>query len=43
MEHILSKQLFMKVSRQDKSYETVEDILMHLLDGGFSSAAHFQL
>ena len=43
VEHILSKQLFMKVSRQDKSYETVEDILMHLLDGGFSSAAHFQL
>lgn len=43
VEHILSKQLFMKVSRQDKSYETVEDILMHLLDGGFFSAAHFQL
>lgn len=43
MERILSKQLFMKVSRQDKSSETVEDILMHLLDGGFSSAAHFQL
>ena len=43
VEHILSKQLFMKVSRQDKSSETVEDILMHLLDGGFSSAAHFQL
>ena len=43
MEHILSKQLFMEVSRQDKSSETVEDILMHLLDGGFSSAAHFQL
>ena len=43
MEHILSKQLFMEVSRQDKPSETVEDILMHLLDGGFSSAAHFQL
>lgn len=43
VEHILSKQLFMEVSRQDKSSETVEDILMHLLDGGFSSAAHFQL
>ena len=43
VEHILSKQLFMKVSRQDKPFETVEDILMHLLDGGFSSAAHFQL
>lgn len=43
VEHILSKQLFMEVSRQDKPSETVEDILMHLLDGGFSSAAHFQL
>ena len=43
VEHILSKQLFMKVSHQDKSSETVEDILMHLLDGGFSSAAHFRL
>ena len=43
VEHIISKQLFMEVSRQDKSSETVEDILMHLLDGGFSSAAHFQL
>lgn len=43
VERILAKQLFMEVSRQDKSSETVEDILMHLLDGGFSSAAHFQL
>lgn len=43
VEHILAKQLFMEVSRQDKPSETVEDILMHLLDGGFSSAAHFQL
>lgn len=43
VEHITAKQLFMEVSRQDKSSETVEDILMHLLDGGFSSAAHFQL
>ena len=43
VEHILAKQLFMEVSRQDKPSETAEDILMHLLDGGFSSAAHFQL
>ena len=43
VEHILSKQLFMEVSRQDKPSETVEDILMHLLDGGFSSALYFQL
>ena len=43
MEHILSKQLFVEASHQDKPFETVEDILMHLLDGGFSSAAHFRL
>ena len=43
VEHILAKQLFMEVSRQDKPSETAEDILMHLLDGGFSSAARFQL
>ena len=43
VERILAKQLFVEASRQDKSSETVEDILMHLLDGGFSSAAHFQL
>ena len=43
VERILAKQLFMEVSRQDKPSETAEDILMHLLDGGFSSAAHFQL
>ena len=43
VEHILSKQLFVEASHQDKPFETVEDILMHLLDGGFSSAAHFRL
>ena len=43
VEHILSKQLFVEASHQDKLFETAEDILMHLLDGGFSSAAHFQL
>ena len=43
MERILAKQLFMEVSRQDKPFEMAEDILMRLLDGGFSSAAHFQL
>ena len=40
---ILAKQLFVEASRQDKPFETAEDILMHLLDGGFSSAAYFQL
>ena len=43
VEHILSKQMFVEASHQDKPFETAEDILMHLLDGGFSSAAHFQL
>ena len=43
VEHILSKHMFVEASHQDKLFETAEDILMHLLDGGFSSAAHFQL
>ena len=43
VEHIFSKQMFVEASHQDKLFETAEDILMHLLDGGFSSAAHFQL
>ena len=43
VEHILSKQMFVEASHQDKLFETAEDSLMHLLDGGFSSAAHFQL
>ena len=43
VEHILSKQMFVEASHRDKLFETAEDILMHLLDGGFSSAAHFQL
>ena len=43
VEHILSKQMFVEASHQDKLFETAEDILMHLLDGGFSSAVHFQL
>lgn len=40
---ILSKQLFIETSRQDKPFETTEDILMHLLDGGFPSAPYFRL
>ena len=43
VERILAKQLFVEASHQDKPFETAEDILMHLLDGEFSSAAHFQL
>lgn len=43
VEQILSKQMFVEVSRQDKPFETAEDLLRHLLDGGFSSTALFQL
>lgn len=43
VEHILSKQMFVEASHQDKLFETAEDVLMHLLDGGFSSAAYFRL
>lgn len=43
MERILAKQLFIETSRQDKPFETTEDILMHLLDGGFLSASYFRL
>ena len=40
---ILAKQLFIETSRQDKPFETAEDILMHLLDGGFPSVSYFRL
>lgn len=43
MEQILAKQMFIETSRQDKTFETAEDILKHLLDGGFSSEPYFQL
>ena len=43
VERILAKQLFVEASRQDKPFETAEDILMHLLDGGFPSAPFFRL
>lgn len=43
IEKILAKQLFIEASRQDKPFETAEELLMHLLDGGFSSAPAFRL
>ena len=43
VEQILAKQLFVEASRQDKPFETAEDILRHLLDGGFPSAPYFRL
>ena len=39
----MAKQAFIETSRHDKPFETAEDILMHLLDGGFSSAPYFYL
>lgn len=43
IEMILSKQLFIETSRQDKPFETTEEILMHLLGGGFPSEPYFRL
>ena len=43
VERVLAKQLFVEASRQDKPFGTAEEILMHLLDGGFPSAAYFRL
>ena len=43
VESVLAKQLFIETSRQDKPFETAEDVLMHLLDEGFSSASYFRL
>ena len=43
VEQILAKQVFIETSRQDKPFETAEDVLKHLLDGGFSSEPYFQL
>lgn len=43
VETVLAKQLFVEASRQDKPFGTAEEILMHLLDGGFPSAAYFRL
>ena len=43
VETVLAKQLFVEASRQDKPFGTAEEILMHLLDGGFPSASYFRL
>ena len=43
VEQVLSKQVFIETGRQDKPFETAEDILMNLLDGEFSSASYFYL
>ena len=43
VEKVLAKQAFIEVGRLDKPFETAEDILMHLLDGGFSSLPYYRL
>lgn len=43
IEVILSKQLFIETARQDKPFETADEILMHLLGGGFTSEPYFKL
>ncbi len=43
VEQVLAKQAFIETSRHDKPFETADDVLTHLLDGGFSSAPYFYL
>lgn len=43
VQRVLAKQLYIETSCQDQLFETAEDILIHLLDGGFSSEAYFRL
>lgn len=43
IEQIFSKQMFIDARQQDRPLETAEDILIHLLNGEFSSASRFHL
>ena len=43
VELVLAKQMFVETGRRDRPFETAEDILIHLLDGGFDTATHFYL
>ncbi len=43
IEAVLAKQLFFELNRVDSAFETAEEILEHLLDGGFSSEAYFKI
>ena len=43
VDQILAKQMFIEASRRDKPFETAEEILIHLLEGGFPSAPYFRL
>lgn len=42
-ETVLSKQLFIETSRQNRPFETTQELLIHLLNGGFESEAYFKL
>lgn len=43
IESVLAKQLFVEAGRTDLPFETTEEILSHLLDGGFQSQSYFRL
>ena len=43
IEKVIAKQLFIEAGKQDLPFETAEEILIHLLDGGFPSASYFNL
>lgn len=43
IEKILAKQLFVEAGKNDLPFETAEEILSHLLDGGFQSQSYFKL
>ena len=43
IETVLSKQLFIETSRQNRPFETTQELLIHLLNGGFESEAYFKL
>lgn len=43
IETVLSKQLFIETSRQNRPFETTQELLIHLLNGGFESETYFKL
>lgn len=43
IENILAKQMFIEAGRVDRPFETAEEIMIHLLDGGFQSQSYFKL
>ena len=43
IENILAKQMFVEAGRIDRPFETAEEIMIHLLEGGFQSPSYFKL